>query len=120
MELGSSVIRPQLGSGNRPVCAAYGKVLYTAWKDAQSAADDGETSDNEETAKDKRRRSNAADKDQHSDPEQHKAAQAVEDAVQSLLQEGVHAADAKYFRGVRFLMQVGATVLYNLSFVPIV
>jgi hypothetical protein len=36
------------------------------------------------------------------------AAQAVEDAVQSLLQEGVHAADAEYFRGVRFLMQVSS------------
>jgi hypothetical protein len=112
MELVSSVIRPQLGSGNRPVCAAYGKVLYTAWKDAQSAAaDDGETSDNDEPVMDKRRRSNAADKDQHSDPELRQAAQAVEDAVQSLLQEGVHAADAKYFRGVRCLMQVSATVL---------
>jgi condensin-2 complex subunit G2 len=33
------------------------------------------------------------------------AAQALEDSIQSLLRDGVHAAEAKYFRGVRFLLQ---------------
>jgi hypothetical protein len=45
LELMSSAIHPQLGSGNRLACAAYGKVLYTAWNDAQSeGASEGQAS----------------------------------------------------------------------------
>ena len=86
VDLVASVIRPQLATGVKHVAAAYGKVLYHAWKESQSSGEEDNSSDARENA----------DRD---------SGKAIEDVVQNLLRGGVHAAEVKYFRGVRFLLQ---------------
>lgn len=105
LELVGSVVRPQLGMGVKAVAAAYGNVFYHAWKEAHSAsAEGGDRDDDEEDGNVRGSRSNAQEEARSGNADV-KAMQAVEDAVQGLLREGVHAADAKYFRGVRYMLQ---------------
>jgi condensin-2 complex subunit G2 len=99
VNLVASVIRPQLATGVKTVATAYGKILYLAWKDAQASGSE------EESDADKSELRHGRDRDEAGAVDGAVAAQALEDSIQSLLRDGVHAAEAKYFRGVRFLLQ---------------
>ena len=88
MDVVTSVIRPQLTTGAKTVSAAYGKIIYQAWCDTENGSGAGVPPRKSLTIED-----------------QNGCQQALEDCVQGLLRDGVHAVEAKYFRGVRYLLQ---------------
>lgn len=85
ISLVAAVVRPQLATGAKTAAAAYGKIFYHAWIESQSADEDAKAGDNDGSAE--------------------ASAQALEDAVQVFLREGVHASEDKYFKGVRYMLQ---------------
>ena len=89
IDLVAAVIRPQLATGTKTVAAVYGKIFYHAWMESQSLEDKDEIYKGGE--------------DQ--DGLLHGSAQALEDTIQNFLREGIHAAEDKYFKGVRFMLQ---------------
>ena len=118
------VVRTQLGGGGvRAVAVAYGKIFYGAWADCQqqtnNAAAAAEEDDNEaetEVVVKKRRGKGATADAPTAEPAVTDALAAgegdlaavaglLEDAVQGFLRDCVHAAEDRYFRGLRSLLQ---------------
>lgn len=88
INLVAAVIKPQLASGNKTVAGTYGRIFYHAWIESHALKGEEEvynTSDNDGNVQ--------------------ASAQAMEDTIQNFLSEGIHAAEPKYFRGVRSMLQ---------------
>ncbi len=80
-----AVVKPQLASGTKAVAGAYGRIFYQAWIESQAQKDEEEATGGDGNVQ--------------------ASAQALEDAVQNFLREGIHASEDKYFKGVRFMLQ---------------
>ena len=77
-----AVIKPQLAAGSKTVSTAYGRVFYHAWLESQaSSGEEGLEAESSATST------------------------VLEDTVQNLLRECIHASEDKYFKGVRFMLQ---------------
>jgi len=70
------VMKPQIGAGVKGVVSSYGEVLYRAWKDAESSAAADESSTKE----------------------------MIEESLQGLVHDAIHAGERKYFRGLRLVL----------------
>ena len=91
-----AVIRPQLSVGTKTICRSYGEIFLLAWTELSSEVS---TSAN----------CSSCSGNQHLPAPESSGVEItireVEDAVQGFLRTAVHAADRKYFSGLRHFMR---------------
>lgn len=86
-----ALMKTHVVNGSKSPAIAYGEVLQRAWKDQQ-------TSHESTTA-------NSNNKHPANDSASAHILSALEEVIQNILHDAVHAQDSKYFRGLRFLIQ---------------
>ena len=84
-------MKPQIATGNKNVASAYGEIMLRAWKSSHQTSLE---------------KANNFESD---------AQNAIEDILQNLFHDAVHAADKKYFKSLRIILSSFHDAKYQKS-----